>query len=62
MRIRRHCGYESAQIENGLKRLVSAGVKQIGPDASHLYSMLLDKGLIESKNTPAEWRSHIPTS
>ncbi len=44
----RHCGYESAQIENGLKKLGSAGVKQIGPDASHLYSLLLDKGLIES--------------
>ncbi|HYW94831.1 MAG TPA: creatininase family protein, partial [Bacteroidales bacterium] len=41
------CGYEPAQIDKGLKKLATASVKQIGSDASHLYSLLLDKGLIE---------------
>lgn len=44
-----NCGYSIEQIEAGLKELGNKGVKQIGSDASHLYYILLQKGLI-SKN------------
>ncbi len=40
------CGYSQEQIDRGLKSLASAGVKQIGSDAAHLYALLLDKELI----------------
>ncbi len=41
-----HCGYNAQQIQNGLTALASKSVKQIGSDAAHLYSLLLDKELI----------------
>lgn len=41
------CGYNPAQIKNGLAALASKSVKQIGSDAAHLYFMMLDKDLIE---------------
>lgn len=40
------CGYTPAQVEKGLIALASSSVKQIGPDAGHLYSLLLNKKLI----------------
>lgn len=43
----RRCGYTTEQIEKGLQALAKQSVKQIGSDAAHLYSLLLDKGLIE---------------
>lgn len=43
----KRCGYTQAQIEKGLKALSARSVKQIGSDASHLYHILLEKGLIE---------------
>jgi hypothetical protein len=43
-----NCGYNAAQIADGLKALASKSVKQIGSDAAHLYHLLLNKGLVES--------------
>lgn len=40
------CGYSETQIEKCLKALEIKKVKQIGPDAAHLYHILLTKGLI----------------
>ena len=40
------CGYSSQQITEGLQALEKRSVKQIGSDASHLYHMLMKKGLI----------------
>ncbi len=42
------CGYNDHQIANGLKVLASKSVKQIGSDATHLYFMMKEKGLIEN--------------
>ncbi len=41
------CGYTGEQIEKGLKALASKSVKQLGSDAAHLYSLLLEKKLID---------------
>jgi len=41
-----NCGYTPIQVKNGLKSLESKKVKQIGPDASQLFYMLLQKDLI----------------
>ena len=43
----KRCGYTQAQIEKGLKALSARSVKQIGSDASHLYYLLVGKGLVE---------------
>ena len=40
------CGYTPEQIQFCLKALEEKKVKQIGPDAAHLYHLLLEKGLI----------------
>lgn len=40
------CGYTRAQINDGLKALENKSVKQIGSDVSHLFHLLLQKGLI----------------
>lgn len=40
------CGYNDSQIEKALSALGSRSVKQIGSDAAHLYSILLEKGLL----------------
>lgn len=40
------CGYINDQILSGLTALEKQSVKQIGSDASHLYFLLLKKGLI----------------
>jgi hypothetical protein len=42
----KRCGYTDAQIAKALKALEEKSVKQIGSDASHLYYLLLSKGLI----------------
>ncbi|MCY1721377.1 hypothetical protein OU798_13560 [Prolixibacteraceae bacterium Z1-6] len=42
------CGYNQTQITYGLQALEKQSVKQIGSDASHLYFLMLDKGLIEA--------------
>jgi hypothetical protein len=42
----KRCGYTDAQIKKGLTALEAKSVKQLGSDASHLYYMLLEKGLI----------------
>jgi len=42
-----HCGYNTNQIHESLKALEEKKVKQIGPDAAHLFQMLLDKGAIK---------------
>ncbi len=42
-----NCGYNIAQIQKGLFALSSKSVKQIGSDAAHLYSLLVDKELID---------------
>lgn len=53
------CGYSKTQIQHGLQTLASKPVKQIGSDAAHLYSMLLDKNLIENNEfTRKAARSH----
>jgi len=41
------CGYTPAQIGLGLHDLASNRVKQLGSDASHLYYLLLQQGLVE---------------
>lgn len=40
------CGYTAVQIQNGLKALSEKKVKQIGSDASHLYYLLLQGGIL----------------
>lgn len=47
------CGYTEAQIYNGLAALEQRSVKQIGPDAAHLYYLLMEKNLIK-KNKHTE--------
>lgn len=42
----RKCGYTDEQIQDGLTALEKKSVKQIGSDASHLYYLLTEKGLI----------------
>lgn len=42
----RKCGFTPEQVDRGLKKLENNPVKQIGPDAGHLYHLLLEKGLI----------------
>ncbi len=44
----RRCGYDTEQIGKALEKLATASVKQIGSDASHLYSLLLGKNRIET--------------
>ncbi len=44
------CGYTLEQVANGLKALERQSVKQIGSDASHLYHLLLVKGLIKKND------------
>ncbi|MEO9804732.1 MAG: creatininase family protein [Reichenbachiella sp.] len=43
----KNCGYSSKQIAKAFKSLESNKVKQIGPDAAHLFHLLLEKGLVE---------------
>ncbi|NNF34614.1 MAG: creatininase family protein, partial [Saprospiraceae bacterium] len=43
-----NCGYAEHQIESGLLDLKSSKVKQLGPDASHLFYMLSQMGIFES--------------
>jgi creatinine amidohydrolase/Fe(II)-dependent formamide hydrolase-like protein/7-cyano-7-deazaguanine synthase in queuosine biosynthesis len=45
-----HCGYTREQIDHALLKLEKKGVKQFGPDASHLYYILAQKNII-GKNT-----------
>ena len=42
------CGYNEAQIANGLLALSTKSVKQIGSDAAQLYFMLLNKKLLNN--------------
>lgn len=42
-----NCGYTLAQIKQGLSALERHSVKQIGSDASHLFHLLVEKGLLE---------------
>ncbi|MFC2101300.1 creatininase family protein, partial [Bacteroidota bacterium] len=54
-----NCGYNEIQIQKSLKSFSSQKVKQIGSDASHLYYLLITKGLIEENNfTKALARPH----
>lgn len=41
----KHCGYTDAQIQSGLENLAANKIKQIGPDAAHLYYLLAQKGV-----------------
>ncbi|MEZ5197560.1 MAG: creatininase family protein [Bacteroidales bacterium] len=43
------CGFSQDQIEHCLKELENKNVKQIGEDASQLYFMLKEKGLIKKE-------------
>jgi hypothetical protein len=53
------CGYTPEQVEKGLAALSRKGVKQLGTDASHLYHLLLSKGLIpENEHTRRLARPH----
>ena len=46
------CGYTPGQIKDSLTALEGKTVKQIGPDAAHLFQMLLDRGAIaENEHT-----------
>jgi creatinine amidohydrolase/Fe(II)-dependent formamide hydrolase-like protein len=45
----RHCGYTDEQVKEGLKSLNQQKLKQIGTDASHLYYLLEEKGLIDTE-------------
>jgi creatinine amidohydrolase/Fe(II)-dependent formamide hydrolase-like protein len=42
----KNCGYTDDQITKGLLSLETNSVKQIGPDAAHLFYLLTKKGLI----------------
>ena len=42
----KNCGYTDDQITKGLLSLETKRVKQIGPDAAHLFYLLTKKGLI----------------
>jgi creatinine amidohydrolase/Fe(II)-dependent formamide hydrolase-like protein len=54
-----NCGYKPDQISKGLKSLESKKVKQIGPDAAHLFYLLREKGLIEkNQHTNKLGKSH----
>jgi hypothetical protein len=44
-----NCGYDEQQVQSALSSLQSKKVKQIGTDASHLYYLLSQKGVLESK-------------
>lgn len=53
------CGYTPVQIEKGLENLSAKGVKQIGPDAAHLYHLLLTKNKIaDNEHTRKLAKSH----
>ncbi len=43
----KRCGYTEEQIAQALKSLETKKVKQIGPDAAHLFHLLVEKGLID---------------
>ncbi|MEJ2025338.1 MAG: creatininase family protein, partial [Deltaproteobacteria bacterium] len=46
------CGYTPGQIKDSLTALEGKKVKQIGPDAAHLFRMLLNRGAIaENEHT-----------
>jgi creatinine amidohydrolase/Fe(II)-dependent formamide hydrolase-like protein/7-cyano-7-deazaguanine synthase in queuosine biosynthesis len=47
------CGYTKDQINSALEKLGSAGIKQLGTDAAHLYHLLLDKNLIPKDSVNA---------
>jgi len=42
----KNCGYTDAKISKALKGFETKSVKQIGPDASHLFYLMKQKGLI----------------
>ncbi len=44
------CGYTEKQIEAGLQNLKTKKLKQIASDAGHLYFMLTQKGILQSKS------------
>jgi hypothetical protein len=53
------CGYTRKQIGEGLMALSGKSVKQLGSDASHLYFMLMEKGLLEDNEfTRRSARAH----
>ena len=53
------CGYTRKQIGEGLMALSGKSVKQLGSDASHLYFMLKEKGLLEDNEfTRRSARAH----
>ncbi len=55
----KRCGYTPEQIHRCLDALSKKGVKQHGPDAAHLYHLLLTKGLLEvNENTTKKAREH----
>jgi hypothetical protein len=53
------CGYSETQIAENLESLEKQTVKQLGSDASHLYYLLLKKGLIRQNDmTAKQARAH----
>lgn len=54
------CGYTEEQTDNALFRLGTAGVKQIGSDAAHLYHLLLEKQLIPEDSPNAGLAARHP--
>jgi hypothetical protein len=53
------CGYTDDQISEGLRQLGSRPVKQIGSDASHLYFLLMQAGVLpDNEHTRKVARPH----
>ena len=52
------CGYTVEQIATCLKTLETKKVKQIGPDAAHLYHLLASKNLIERNEVTAKGKDN----
>lgn len=48
----RHCGYAAEQVRESLESLRIHQVKQIGPDAAHLFYLLSQKEILLSEASP----------
>jgi len=54
------CGYTEKQIQNGLSELAKKSIKQLDTDASHLYHLLLEKGLLEKNEYTKKFAKKRP--
>ena len=54
------CGYSQEQVKYGLRSLAEQSVKQIRSDASHLYYLLIKKGIIEKTQHVVQMGKEYP--